>query len=147
MTWHVTVLTSATRTPKWPTRRQTHNIVMSIVRAPIPRDDWIPVSGAVFVSMKEGRDALKQMESGYWKWAYPTGDGKTQARFACTGHLDCKRVLRVRFDGEHYIIEGYPGVDVSWSILCALSWIHGCSCILMYPACIVLYSESVMRIH
>jgi hypothetical protein len=106
MTWHVTVLTSATRTPKWPTRRQTHNIVMSIVRAPIPRDDWIPVSGAVFVSMKEGRDALKQMESGYWKWAYPTGDGKTQARFACTGHLDCKRVLRVRFDGEHYIIEG-----------------------------------------
>ena len=83
---------------------------MSIVRAPKPRADWIPEGRVAFLSMAEGRDALKLMESGHWKWARPPGDGKTQARFECTAHLDCGRInhaeSEVNFDGSHYIIEG-----------------------------------------
>ena len=57
-----------------------------------------------------GKDNLKRMECGKWKWDKPPRDGKTQARFRCNAHVDCGRVLSVHsVDGILIIDEGNKG--------------------------------------
>ena len=82
---------------------------MSIVkkaRATNPRMEWLPLGAPEFGTMAEAKKHLHHMEASKWKWARPPGDGKTQARFCCTSHEDCERLLRVKLDGFMYILEG-----------------------------------------
>ena len=82
---------------------------MSIVnkaRATNPRMEWLPLGAPEFGTMAEAKKHLQNMEASKWKWARPPGDGKTQARFCCTSHEDCERLLRVKLDGFMYILEG-----------------------------------------
>ena len=74
--------------------------------APTPRDKWVPVGSEQFSTMAEGKDNLKMMESGKWKWDKSPGDGRTQSRFRCNAHVDCDRVLRVHSVRGFFIIEG-----------------------------------------
>ena len=82
---------------------------MSIVkkaRATNPLQEWMPLGAPEFGTMAEAKKHLQNMEASKWKWARPPGDGKTQARFCCTTHVDCERLLRVKLDGFMYILEG-----------------------------------------
>lgn len=69
---------------------------------------WLPVTEEpqAYETMAEARAALRKLEGGKWKWAKPPGDGRTQARFLCNGHVDCKRLLRVYWNEDTYIIQG-----------------------------------------
>ena len=87
--------------------------------------------------MAEGKDNLKMMEGGKWKWDKPSGDCRTQARFRCNAHVDCDRVLRVHQVDGVFIIEGKgehaldPNLKRRYSGV--RGRIHTYFCILLYP--------------
>ena len=74
--------------------------------APTPRGKWVSVGSEQFSTMAEGKDNLKMMEGGKWKWDKSPGDGRTQSCFRCNAHVDCDRVLRVHLVDGFFIIEG-----------------------------------------
>ena len=67
---------------------------------------WVPVPLArVCATMREGREILKKLEGGKWKWAATSGDCISTSIFQCNGHVECGRLLKVqKVDDSFYIM-------------------------------------------
>lgn len=67
-------------------------------------DEWKAAPVVPQLSMATAKMEAKKLEFGKWKWAKPSGNGKTTAYFVCNAHVNCGRHLRIAMQSDIFFV-------------------------------------------